>query len=274
MRYESSPMKRMRAHAVVLAALVGCGGEKAAEPTEVQVPEPAPSETAEKKSKAIPPSTAPAPAPASSGPRYVRRMGSALVDATGAPSVPAFMVENDIKYISSKYGAAALLKRFGLTALAGKTGQVWMAKASLVDDTDRERLLFATFRSDTSAEGIRNEDAIIAFLGTTTKDNRVFGLGNAKISAKTRDGDPLEVTARRLHSASLDDVVVTFATCETPAAKGCHVLRAWTMERGHPELIADVSADAVPQLVGSAPPYDIVAGERVLRFDRDSFGYK
>lgn len=270
MRYESSPMNRMRAHAVVLAALVGCGGEKAAEPTEARVPEPAPSETAEKKPKAIPP----APAPASSGPRYLRRMGSALVDATGAPSVPAVMVENDIKYISSKYGAAALLKRFGLTALAGKTGQVWMAKASLVDDSDRERLLFATFRSDESAEEIRNEEAVIMFLGTTTKDNRVFGLGNAKISAKTRDGDPLEVTARRLHSASLDDLVVTFATCETPAAKGCHVLRAWTMERGYHELIADLSADAVPQLVGSEPPYDIVAGERVLRFDRDAFGYK
>lgn len=269
-------MKRMRAHAVVIAALVGCGGEKAAEPTEARVPEPAPSETAEKKPKAVPPSTAPAPAPASSGPRYLRRMGSALVDATGTPSVPAFMVENDIKYISSKYGAAALLKRFGLTALAGKTGQVWMAKASLVDDTDRERLLFATFRSDASGEGIRNEEAVIVFLGTTTKDGipRVFKVGNANISAKTSDGDPLDVTARRLHSASLDDVVVTFATCETPAAKGCHVLRAWTMERGHPELIADVSADAVPQLVGSGPPYDIVAGERVLRFDRDAFGYK
>lgn len=261
---------RPRLLGMFLALAVGCSGGKV-EPGEGHVPEP-PTPPAPAEEEPTPPPSA--PAPASSGPRYLKRLGGTLVDASGAPSVPAFIVENDIKFLSSKYGAAALLKRFGLTALAGKTGQVWMAKASLVDDNDRERLLFATFRSDPGAEGIRNEEAVIVFLGTTTKDSRVFGLGNAKISAKSRDADPLEVTARRLHSSSLDDVVVTFATCETPDAKGCHVLRAWTMERGHPELIVDVSADSAPQLVGSAPPYDVVAGERVLRFDRDAFGYK
>jgi hypothetical protein len=200
-------------------------------------------------------------------------VGSALVDATGAPSVPAFLVENDLKSVGWRGAAAAVLRRFGVTAPAGKSGQVWMAKASLVDDSDRERLLFGAFRADANVDGIRNEEAVLVFLGAD-KYNRVFGLGNARISAKTRDSDRLDVAARRLHSPNRDDVVVTFATCDTPQAKGCHVLRAWTMEHGHPELIVDVSADDTPQLVGSAPPYDVVAGKRVLRFDRDAFAYK
>ncbi len=214
-----------------------------------------------------------APAAAPAGPRYLRPDKSgALVDAFQFPSVPASVVEKQVAKVSSRRDALGVLKRFGLPALDGHTGEAWIAKASLVDALERERILVVSFRGDADAEGRRNENAWIVFLGSTSED-RVLKIGSARIDAKATAA-PIHVDARELHSADVADVVATWSSCTEPAQKACHSYRAWTMQRGHPELIVDVTGDGEPTVTGSSAPYDIVVGDRVLRFDAEAFAYR
>ncbi|MGZ3421807.1 MAG: hypothetical protein ACXVEE_28285 [Polyangiales bacterium] len=210
----------------------------------------------------------------STGPRYLRpdRKG-VLVDAFRFPSVPASMVEQEVSEVSTRSDAAGVLRRFGMTALEGHAGQVWIAKASLVDRLARERVLVVSFRGDANSDGVRDEDGWIVFLGST-HDDRVLKIGSARITAKTTADEEVEVDAQELHTADADDVVANFSTCAKPGQKACHTLRAWTMQRGYPELVVDVTGDSKPVIAGSSAPHEVVVDGRVLKFDSQAFAYK
>jgi hypothetical protein len=227
--------------------------------------------------KPAPVAATPTPTAAeSAGPRYLRpNSQGALVDALQSfPSVPASMVEQEVGAASTKSDAAGILRRFGLGTLEGRGGQVWMAKASLVDRLARERVLFVSFRGEPNSEGVRSEDGHIVFLGSTD-DDRVLKIGSARVTTKTADDALIEVDAQELHSRDRDDVVATWSSCVKPMQKSCHTLRAWTMERGYPELIVDVTGDTKPSIsAGLSPPYEIVVDGRVLKFDAKAFAYR
>jgi hypothetical protein len=209
-----------------------------------------------------------------SGPRYLRANSQGeLVDAFQFPSVPADIVEKQVANASSKSDVAGVLRRFGLGTLEGKTGHVWIAKASLVDRLGRERVLVASFTGEANSDGVRDEAARVVFLGST-EDDRVLKVGDAQIKSKSTNDTPIEVDAHELHSAKFDDVVATWSFCTKPMQKGCHFLRAWTMQRGYPEQIADVSGDSKPTISGGSPPHDIVVDGRTLKFDAAALAYK
>lgn len=196
-----------------------------------------------------------------------------MVDAFEFPSVPASIVEQEVGTASTRNEAAGILRRFGLSPLKGNSGQVWMAKASLVDRLGRERVLVVSFRSEPSSDGVRNEDGWIVFLGSTD-DDRVLKIGSARITTKAIDDALIEVDARELHSRDADDVVATWSSCVKPMQKACHSLRAWTMHRGYPELLVDVTGDEKPTISAGGPPHDIVVDGRVLKFDGQVFAYR
>jgi hypothetical protein len=212
--------------------------------------------------------------PANDGPRYLRPNNKGeLVDAFKFPSVPADIVEKEIATASTRADAAGILRRFGLPLLEGKTGTVWIGKASLVDRLARERVLVVSFRSDAS-DGMRDEDDWVVFLGST-EDDRVLKIGNFRIKAKTPDETPVEVDARELHSKDRDDVVATWSSCTPSNQKACHYLRAWTMQRGYPEMIADVAGDTKPTIADLlAPPHSIVVDGRVIKYDASALAYR
>jgi len=240
------------------------------------------------KPPAVAPSTAesdnddePAAPPADpTRPRYLRtdRKG-ALVDAFRFRSVPASIVEQEVGAAASRSDVAGILRRFGLSALEGHTGEVWIAKASLVDRLERERILVASFRGDPTEDGMREENDWLVFLGST-KEDRVLSIGQARIAAKTAAASPVEVDARELHSKDVADVVATWSSCGASPGKppsepkACHALRAWTMQRGRPELIADVTSELAPVITGANAPHGIVVDGRVLGFDEQAFTYK
>lgn len=254
---------------VVTLAVVGCRREESEpdRPSKPSSPKKASTSTA---SAAHPPAASDEPA----GPRYLRPDDKgALVDAFQFPSVPASIVEKQVAKVSSRRDAAGVLKRFGLPALDGSTGEAWMAKASLVDELERERVLVVTFRRDRDATGARDESVWIVFLGSTD-DDRVLKVGNAKITARTAEATPIEIDARELHSGSVADVVATWSSCVDPSQKACHGMKAWTMQRGHPELVLDVVGDTAPRITGGSAPHDVVVDGKVLRFDDEAFAYR
>ncbi len=218
----------------------------------------------------------PTPPPAAAtGPRYLRpNHGGTLVDAFKFPSVPASIIEQQVAGSSTKAGAAAILRRFGLTALGGGTGHFWMAKASLVDRLARERLLVVAFHGEPNGEGVRDEDGWIVFLGSTS-DDRVLKIGAVRITSKTTVDAPVEVDAHDLHSRDVDDVVATWSSCVKAGQKACHSMRAWTMQRGYPELILDVAGESKPVVsAGIFPPHDVVVDGRTWKFDDKAFAYR
>ena len=226
--------------------------------------------------KTVPSETA-APAPASvdpDRPRYLRANSQGtLVDALQFPSVPAFIVEQQVSTASTRSEAAGILRRFGLASLDGKSGQVWMAKASLVDRLARERVLVVSFRGEPNNEGLHVEDGWIVFLGST-EDDRVLKIGSARVTSKLPENAELEVDARELHSQAADDVVATWSSCAKPMQKSCNTMRAWTMQRGYPELILDVTGDNKPTVSGPSAPHDVVVDGKVLKFDGQTFAYR
>lgn len=246
----------------MLIALAACKGE--AEPSR-DPPRDRPSKP--KPTEAAAETAQPAAAPEPTGPRYLRPgSGGTLVDAFQFPSVPASIVEQEVAEASTRSAAAGVLRRFGLNTLEGKTGEVWIAPASLVDRQARERLLVVAFRND---EG--EEHSWLVFLGSrpTAEDERLLRIGSARVDGRA----PIAIDARELHFSGADDVVATWKTC-TGSSK-CHSLRAWTMQHGYPEQIADVTGDAPPIIAGGlTPPYDIVVDGRVLRFDEKAFAYR
>jgi hypothetical protein len=219
------------------------------------------------------PSSEPIPAtPSTDGPRYLRpNAQGALVDAFQFPSVPASIVEQQVASASSRSDAIGILRRFGLPALDGKTGHVWIAKASLVDRQARERIFVASFLGDADKQGLRDSDGWIVFLGST-HDDRVLKIGNARI--KTKIVEEVEVDARELHSNEADDAIATWSSCTIPMQKSCHFMRAWTMKRGYPEQILDVTGDNKPVISGTSPPHEVVVDGRVLKFDAQAFAYR
>jgi hypothetical protein len=248
--------------ALISVLLVACKGE-AEDPDR-----PAPRKSSSSKpAAAVESATASAtPAAEPSGPRYLRATSKGTyVDAFKFPSVPASIVEQEVGSASTRKDAAGVLRRFGLAPLEGTTGAIWIAPASLVDRQARERLLVATFRGDESA-GLRDEDDWIVFLGTTEED-RLIKVDSVRVKAKT--AAPIEVDARELHSADFDDVVATWSSCSGAVQKACHWLRAWTMQRGRPELILDVSGDSEPVIAG----HSVVVDGRTLAFDPQTFAY-
>lgn len=253
-----------------MIALAACRGDK--QGGEREPPEKTPAGKAVSNATADESPTPPPPSEPT-GPRYLRpNSKGVLVDAFQFPSVPASIVEQQVAAASSRGDVVSILRRFGLGPLAGHTGHVWIGKASLVDRLGRERLLVATFRNDPSGDGLHDEASWIVFLGSTA-DDRVLKIGNAKIT--TRTADEIEVDARELHSREVDDVIATWSSCATPLQKACHFLRAWTMERGHPELIVDVTGDTKPVLSGGVyPPHEVVVDGRALKFDSEAFAYK
>jgi len=259
--------------ALLTITLLACGRPKDAEEAERSSSSKA-SKTAAKST----PSSDPIPAPSNeepTGPRYLRPDSQGtLVDAFQFPSVPAFMVEQQVAAATTKSDAAGILRRFGLSTLEGRAGHVWIAKASLVDRLARERILVVSFVGEASGEGVRDEDAWLVFLGSTS-DDRVLKIGNARIKARATEAGAIEVDARELHSNKSDDVIATWSSCTKPLQKACNGLRAWTMQRGYPELIADVTGDSKPVISGGVfPPHDIVVDGRTLKFDNQAFAYK
>lgn len=257
---------------LLILAVAACKRERA--DSDERPPE-KPAKSAPKKTAVVESAEPAAPSTESSGPRYLRPNSSgALVDAFQFPSVPSFIVEQEVGAASSKSDAAGILRRFGLSSLKGKTGHVWMAAASLVDRLARERVLVVSFHGDAGSDGLRDEDSWIVFLGST-HDDRVLKIGAARVTTKTPNDAPVEVDAQELHSREVDDVVATWSSCSKPMQKGCHFLRAWTMQRGYPELIVDVSGDSKPVISGGVfPPHDVVVDGRVLKFDKQAFAYK
>lgn len=254
---------------LVSFVLAACKDEKSdGERPATAKPKVTPKPTAEPATETVP-SAEPA------GPRYLRANSSgAMVDAFQFPSVPASMVEQEVASASTRSDAAAILRRFGLTALEGKNGQVWMAKTSLVDRLARERVLVVSFRGEPNSDGMRDEAGWIVFLGST-EDDRILKIGSARVSAKTFDEAPIEVDARELHFGGADDMVATWSSCAKPSQKACHTMRAWTMQRGYPELIVDVTGDTKPIVVDAAsPPHAVVVDGRVMKFDAKAFAYR
>jgi len=262
-----------RATLLVAIALCACKGEE--RETKVERPRPTANESVESNASVVAtaaPQASPAIAP--SRPRYLRANAQGvLIDAYLFPSVPAFMVEKEVQTVSTRRGAAAILHRFGVNPPADRGGEAWIAKASLVDRLERERLLVVSFRGDVDEEGMRSEDDWLVFLGSTD-DDRLISLGSAGISAKTHDGAPVSIDVRPLHASEVDDVVATWSSCTAASTKSCHGLRAWTMARGHPEKIIDVTADGEPTIAtNDAPPHDVTIDGRVLTFDAQTFSY-
>lgn len=254
--------------------LVACRGDRHDERDE---PQKASSKSAPKAKAA--PKEAPASEPTATaepaGPRYLRpNSKGVLVDAFEFPSVPASIVEQEVASASSRSDALGVLRRFGLAPPAGNNGHVWIGKASLVDRLARERVLVASFRSDANPDGLRDEDGWIVFLGSNSKEERVLKVGAARVKTKTADASPVEVDARELHSKDVDDVVATWSSCVKPMQKACHTLRAWTMQRGYPEQIVDVTGDAKPTIAGGSPPHDVTVDDRVLKWDPQAFAYR
>ena len=265
-------MQRLWRGTLLAVALVACKGESpSSERRAPDKPEVKPSTPA--KIADPPPPASPADP---SRPRYLRpNPQGVLVDAFRFPSVPASIVEQEVASASTRGEAAGVLRRFGLSALDGRAGKMWIARASLVDRLARERVLVVSFRGDANSEGVRDEDSWLVVLGST-EDDRVLKIGGARITAKTSDDAPLEVDARELHSRDADDIVATWSSCgKSEQKKPCHYLRAWTMERGYPELIVDIVGATKPVVTASvAPPYGIVLDGRVLKFDSASFAYR
>jgi len=253
-------------------ALVACKERNDSDPP----PQKKPAAKAAPKAAVVDSATTQAPPSAEpAGPRYLRpTSGGALVDAFQFPSVPASIVEQEVGAASTRSEAAGILRRFGLSPLKGGSGHVWMAKASLVDRLARERVLVVSFRGEANSEGVREEDGWIVFLGSTS-DDRVLKIGSARVTTKTTDDALIEVDAQELHSKEADDVVATWTSCVKPMQKACHTLRAWTMQRGYPELIVDVTGDTKPTIAPAlSPPHDIVVDGRVLKFDNQAFAYR
>lgn len=255
--------------ALLAVAVASCKGDPPAE--DVERREKPAAKPAAKSATAEPTQQSVAPVDPSR-PRYLRPTPQgALVDAFRFPSVPASIVEQEVATASSRGEAAGILRRFGLTSLEGRTGQVWIAKASLVDRLARERVLVVSFRSDENGEGLRDEDSWIVFVGST-EDDRVLKIGNARVKSKTTA--PIAVDARELHTKDADDVVATWSSCAKPTQKACHYFRAWTMQRGYPEMIADLTSDTAAVVApGVSPPYGVVVDGRVLKFDTQTFSY-
>ncbi len=253
-----------------MIALTACKGEKPdadREPPQKPSAKSTPKATAEDSPTQAPPPAEPA------GPRYLRpNSKGVLVDAFQFPSVPASIVEQQVAAASSRSDVVGILRRFGLGPLDGHTGHVWIGKASLVDRLARERVLVASFRNEPGSDGLHDESSWIVFLGST-EDDRVLKIGNAKITTKT--ADEIEVDARELHSRDFDDLIATWSSCAKPMQKACHSLRAWTMQRGYPELIVDVTGDTKPVISGGVyPPHEVVVDGRSLKFDSQAFAYK
>lgn len=264
-----------RAILLVMLALSACKGEE----RDPKVERPRPTTTTTTTSTAAPTvevvASAAPPGLAPARPRYLRpNAQGVLVDAYRFPSVPASMVESEVKAVTTRRGVAAILHRFGVNPPADRGGEVWMEKASLVDGLARERLLVVSFRGDVDDQGSLDEDDWLVFLGSTEED-RLIGLGSEGISAKTHDGAPIAIDLRTLHSTDVDDVVATWSTCATPLQKTCHGLRAWSMQRGYPERIVDVVCDTEATIGGTlSPPYDVACDGRVLKFDPQTFAYR
>lgn len=208
-------------------------------------------------------------------PRYLRVNGQGvLVDATRFPSVPASIVEKEVRNASDRRDVARILHRFGVNPAIDRGGEIAFIKASLVDGLERERLLVVTLIGEVDDEGFRLEDDVIVFLATTD-DERLIGLGSDSISARTRDGAPIGIDLVPLHDDGVDDLVATWSSCGPTAPKACHGMRAWTMDRGYPERIVDLVGEA-PFTVGSEPaaPHDVISGGAVRRFDPLAYAYK
>jgi len=209
-----------------------------------------------------------------SGPRYLRpNAQGVMVDAFSFASVPASIVEQQVGAASTRSAAAGVLRRFGLGPLEGNTGQVWIGTASLVDRLGRERVLVVSFRGEPNGAGLRDDDGWIVFLGSTEED-RVLRVGSARVTARTTLDAPVDVDARELHSANADDVIARWSSCAKPFQKACHSVRAWTMQRGYPELILDVTGDTAPVVTGASAPHDVLVDGRVLKFDASTFAYR
>ncbi|MBI2390118.1 MAG: hypothetical protein HYV09_11070 [Deltaproteobacteria bacterium] len=262
---------------LVTIALVACKGDRrdderdAPKKPQAQAAPKATAQSAPEVDSATPTKAGAEPA----GPRYLRpNSKGVLVDAFDFPSVPASIVEQEVAAASSRSDAVAVLRRFGLAAPGGSNGHVWIGKASLVDRLGRERVLVASFRGEPGSDGLRDDDGWIAFLGSTSNEERVLKIGAVRVKAKTVDAAPVDVDARELHSKDADDVVATWSSCVRPMQKACHTLRAWTMQRGYPEPIVDVTADNKPTITGAAPPHEIVVDDRVLKWDGQAFAYR
>lgn len=182
------------------------------------------------------------------------------------------MVEQEVGAASTRRDVAGVLRRFGLLPLEGSTGSVWIANASLVDRSARERLLVASFRGDESA-GMRDEDTWIVFLGSTEED-RLLKIDSVRVKGRTKASVPIEIDARELHASDFDDVVATWSSCTDSVTKACHRLQAWTMQRGHPELVLDASGDSEPTIAGLSAPHDVIVDGRRLAFDPQTFTYR
>lgn len=267
---------------LLVVALVACKRESEDDPDRVaskkksttqsapEAPAPASSEEADPEPSGEAPSGA-----GSSGPRYLRptRRGK-MVDAFRFGSVPASIVEQEVGAASTRADAIGVLRRFGLPALEGKTGEVWIAKASLVDDQARERILVASFRSDADSDGMRDEDDWIVFLGST-HDDRIMRVGSARLKAKSKVGAPVDVDARELHASSCADAVATWSSCGSSSApKACYFFRAWSMQRGYPEQILDVAGESPPKVSSGGAPHEVVVDGKTWRWDESSFKYK
>ena len=208
-------------------------------------------------------------------PRYLRVNGQGvLVDATRFPSVPLSIVEKEVRNASDRRDIARLLHRFGVNPAIDRGGEVALIQASLVDGLSRERLLVVTLLGEVDSEGLRAEDDYLVFLATTD-DERLIGLGSDSISTRTPDGAPIALELVPLQDDAVDDVVATWSSCAPSAPKACHGMRAWTMDRGYPERIVDVTGE-VPFIIGAeaSAPHAVIGGTVVRRFDPLAYAYR
>ena len=195
---------------------------------------------------------------------------SILADASQFPSVPESMVQSEVKGASSKRDVANLLHRFGVNPNIDRAGEVSLMKASLVDRLGRERVLVVSVVGPPDGNGMCDEDDYLVFLATTD-DDRLVSLGSDVLSAKTPQGAPVDIDLRSFHSPDVDDVVAIWSSCSAVVTTACHGVRVWTAQRGYPERILDVAADAEPMM--SDDGRGIAVGSAVYLFDARSFTY-
>ena len=182
-----------------------------------------------------------------------------LMDAASFPSVPEATVQSELANLDDHAPpdvdkvetAKSVLRRFGVNPpqdqFDGHIITASLQKASLVDDKQRERVLTVTLQEGVDGD-TQQQDVWIVFLATTD-DDRLIGLGSEWISAKTLATSAVTFTFEKLHSTSVDDLVARWSVCDADAgAKGCDVMRAWSLERGFVEKIADATADDFAKL--------------------------
>ena len=145
-----------------------------------------------------------------------------------------------------------MLRRFGVNPPEAQFDSPFieasLQKASMVDAASRERVLTVTFKSGLGEDG-QQQDAWIVFLATTD-DDRLIGLGSDWISTKTFGATPIAFTFEKLHSTTVDDFVARWSVCDAADAggKACSLVRAWSLERGFVEKIADATTDDLSKL--------------------------